>query len=560
MKKIKVKNLKIGKKIGIYFFIVLLVTSFASGNALFNLRKSGNLVNELYEGPYQMTNQVMEIRKDIILTGQYANLALNTKDIGKYKEMINSEFDDIEKILENMNNNSIIDSNVSNSLMKSVQNLKQETEKVYMLIESEDLESAKIMLSDENSSYMKVYSECASNSIKLYENVNEEGDEFVHSVENVVKRSNMIGNILTPLSLLMGILIAFRLTHIIKTPLDEIEMAAQKMAEGDFDIEINYESEDELGCLSNSMRQMCSNTKEIIYDTVNILGEVSEGNFRIESQANYVGVFSEIEKSMIKITDELSKTMSQINVASEEVEAASEQVASGAQMLSYGSTEQASAIEELSATIKEISDKIKDTAKNASKANTLSLSAEKEVAQGNRQMEEMIKAMEEISITSNEIGRIIKTIDDIAFQTNLLALNAAVEAARAGTAGKGFAVVADEVRNLAAKSAEAAKNTSTLIENSIKAVNNGTDIVDNTAHSLQRIIETTGQTIVLIDSIAKDSDEQASAITQVTLGVSQITDVIQTNTATAEESAAASEELSGQAQMLKTLIEQFKVK
>lgn len=223
-------------------------------------------------------------------------------------------------------------------------------------------------------------------------------------------------------------------------------------------------------------------------------------------------------------------------------------------MLSQGATEQASAIEELSATIIEIYEKVKDTAKHAGEVNILSLSAQKEVEEGNEQMEQMVKAMEEISYSSNEIGRIIKTIDDIAFQTNILALNAAVEAARAGQAGKGFAVVADEVRNLAAKSAEAAKSTSVLIQKSMESVNNGSKIADNTAISLQRIIETSSKTTELIGEIAKSSDDQAGAINQVTLGVSQISDVIQTNSATAEESAAASEELSGQAQMLKSVL------
>ncbi|MGL6105215.1 methyl-accepting chemotaxis protein [Romboutsia sp.] len=560
MKKWGVKNLKIGKKIGFAFAVILLITSYASGSILFNLRKSGNLVNDLYDGPYQLTNNAMEIRKDLISARQNVNLAYNTEDVDKYKSLVNNDFDNIEKKLQLIREDDSIENSLEYNLQNSIENLKQEAEKVYPLIEAADWESVESKLSDENSTFVKAYDECENYAAKIYEYSNEQGKEFIKSVDKAVLRSNIIGNILTTLSILLGIIIALRITKAIKKPIDEIELAAQRMAEGDFDIEINYESQDELGSLSNSMRQMSSKTKEVVYDTAYVLNEIARGTFDVAPQVEYVGVFEQIENSVIKITKDLSQTMSQINVASEEVEAASEQVASGAQMLSYGSTEQASAIEELSATIIEISEKIQDTAKNASEANNLSLSAEREITEGNKQIKEMVKAMEDISLTSSEIGRIIKTIDDIAFQTNILALNAAVEAARAGSAGKGFAVVADEVRNLAAKSAEAAKNTATLIENSIKAVDNGSNIVDNTAQTLKKIIGTTNQTIVLIDGIAKASEEQASAINQVTLGVSQISEVVQTNSATSEESAAASEELSGQAQMLKSLMEQFKLK
>ena len=296
-----------------------------------------------------------------------------------------------------------------------------------------------------------------------------------------MSKAKFISIALSVFATVAGVVICVYVTKKLRQPIEEIEIAANKMAIGDFDITINYESEDELGILSNSMRQMSNKTKEIINDTVRVLGDVASGNFDTEPEVEYIGVFKNIEKSVVRITNDLSETMSQINVASEEVGAASDQVASGSQMLSQGSTEQASAIQELSATIIEISDKIKGTAKHAGEANVLSLSAGREVEDGNEQMKQMVKSMEEISFASNEIGRIIKTIDDIAFQTNILALNAAVEAARAGSAGKGFAVVADEVRNLAAKSAEAAKNTAILIENSIKAVDKGTKIVDYTA-------------------------------------------------------------------------------
>ena len=233
------------------------------------------------------------------------------------------------------------------------------------------------------------------------------------------------------------------------------------------------------------------------------------------------------------------------------------QVAAGSQALSHGSTAQASAIQQLSATISDISQQVKMNAANAEKATKISTEAFHEVELGNKQMEHMMKAMDEISSSSSQIGKIIKTIDDIAFQTNILALNAAVEAARAGAAGKGFAVVADEVRNLASKSAEAAKNTTSLIENSIRAVENGTKIAAETAKSLSVIVEETKQSTQLINQISQASNEQAVSISQVTQGVEQISAVVQTNTATAEESAAAAEELNGNVLTLKQLVDSF---
>ncbi|WP_434798880.1 methyl-accepting chemotaxis protein [Terrisporobacter vanillatitrophus] len=556
----KYKNLRIGYKILVPFLVVLLIASCASINALINLSKSSNLSHNLYEGPYQLTNKAMEIRKDLVSARQNISNAYSSGEYGKYKELANKDFDSVIDRLNEMKNIENANIELIDNLESSIEETKEESQKIYPIMEEENWNKVDILLSDSSSEFVQAYNACENYAIEIYNEADLLGEKFIKDVDVRVLRSNIISTILSVLSIVAGLLICIKVTKLIVRAIEEIEESANHMAEGNFDIEISYESEDELGVLSESMRKMSKEINVVIKDTVNILDKVSSGNFNIEPEAEYIGVFSYIENSLNKITNDLSDTMSQINAASQEVETASEQVASGAQMLSQGATEQAGAIEELSATIVDISNKIKNTAKNAGEANQLSITAGLEVEEGNEKMKEMVKAMDEISFTSNEIGRIIKTIDDIAFQTNILALNAAVEAARAGEAGKGFAVVADEVRNLAAKSAEAAKNTATLIENSIKAVDNGSVLVDNTAKSLQKIIDTSYQVIVLIDDIAKASDEESNAINQVTLGLEQISEVVQTNSATSEESAAASEELSGQAQLLKSLIDKFELK
>ncbi|HSQ89281.1 methyl-accepting chemotaxis protein, partial [Romboutsia sp.] len=498
------KNLKIGKKLGISFIVLLILAAFGNFYAIYNLKKAGELSHDLFEGPYVVTTESMGIRRDLVSIGRSINGAFIDDSHGKVRLQILSDFDIINKRIETIHNCSIESEKIIDTLdniESSVAQLRQEYEKMYKITQQENFSG---MLADiDMTGYNKAFANSTQNSVNLCVQAESRGIAFDKGVSDTVTNSMFVSIALSLFATVTGIIIATYITKSLRQPIEEIEIAANKMAVGDFDITINYESEDELGTLSNSMRQMSNKTKEIINDTVRILGDFASGNFDVEPEVEYIGVFKNIENSVIRITNDLSETVSQINAASEEVEAASEQVASGSQMLSQGATEQASAIEELSATIIEISDKIKDTAKHAAQANVLSLSAGREVEDGNEQMKQMVKSMEEISFTSHEIGRIIKTIDDIAFQTNILALNAAVEAARAGDAGKGFAVVADEVRNLAAKSAEAAKNTATLIENSINAVDKGTKIVDYTAGSLQKIIHTTNQTIVLVDEIAK---------------------------------------------------------
>ncbi|MFA9424498.1 MAG: methyl-accepting chemotaxis protein, partial [Sedimentibacter sp.] len=238
----------------------------------------------------------------------------------------------------------------------------------------------------------------------------------------------------------------------------------------------------------------------------------------------------------------------------------SEELAGGAQVLTQGATEQASSIEELAATINEISEQIISNAESAQNAKRTSEDTAAEVQKGTEHMQHMISSMDEINSSSVQIGKIIKAIEDIAFQTNILALNAAVEAARAGSAGKGFAVVADEVRNLANKSTQAAKNTSELIENSLNAITKGAKIANETVDSFDLIVKKTNMTVALVEKIAEASQQQAIAASQVNEGIEQISSVVQTNSATAEETAAASEELSSQAIIVRNLLRTIKIR
>ncbi len=362
--------------------------------------------------------------------------------------------------------------------------------------------------------------------------------------------------------ILVGVFFSFVVIRLIKTPISEIENAALKIAEGDLDVEISYTSRDELGVLAEQVRRLIHKLQVIIDDENKFLAKMAAGDFTVDSvcEEEYTGGFYPLLVSFRGIAEKLNDTMLQISQSSSQVAGGAEQVSNGAQALSQGATEQASSIQELAASINDISDKVNQNADNAREANTVVGSVSTEMNMSNEKMQQMMQAMGDISNCSNEIGKIIKTIEDIAFQTNILALNAAVEAARAGSAGKGFAVVADEVRNLASKSAEASQNTSALIENSLKAVENGTQIAGETAQSMLQAVNAVNEMTGIIGQISEASSNQADAISQITTGIDQISSVVQTNSATAEESAAASEELSSQSQLMKSLVGRFKLK
>lgn len=345
-------------------------------------------------------------------------------------------------------------------------------------------------------------------------------------------------------------------------PINKVVEAAGKIVQGDLDVKLDIKSNDEIGTLAQSFTQMSLILREIISDLGYVLEEMAQGNFLVKTgcRERYIGDYRNILTSAQSISTKLSNTLNQINEASEQVSVGSNQVSVGAQALSQGATEQAGSVQQLAATIIEINGQVKETADNARHANQVVDENGVDVQECDRQMQELNTAMLDISQKSSEIGKIIKTIEDIAFQTNILALNAAVEAARAGEAGKGFAVVADEVRNLASKSAEAAKDTTELIGESVHAVENGTKLTAATAESLKRVVGRTHFIETAVEKISKATDEQSCSLNQVTAGVDRISSVVQTNSATAEQSAATSEELSAQAQMLKKLVGQFKLK
>ncbi|MBC3899031.1 HAMP domain-containing protein [Acetobacterium malicum] len=343
-------------------------------------------------------------------------------------------------------------------------------------------------------------------------------------------------------------------------PIQAASATLNELAEGNLNITMEGNFKGQHGKIKHDMNQTIEFLSAYVEEITQTLEEMSRGNFDLEITNLYCGDFLAIKKALNLIASSLSVTLSDINVAASQVEIGAQQISDGGQALSQGTTEQASSIQELTASIEEVASETKRNAKNANEANELAINVRTNAEVGNTQMVKMVAAMSEINNSSNNISKIIKVIDDIAFQTNILALNAAVEAARAGQHGKGFAVVAEEVRTLAARSAEAAKETTGLIEGSIDKVEVGTKIADETAISLAEILKQIEKVADLVGSIARASNDQASEIAQINQGIEAVSQVVQTNSATAEQSAAASEELSGQAEMLKQMVDAFKLK
>ncbi len=363
------------------------------------------------------------------------------------------------------------------------------------------------------------------------------------------------------LIVLVVIFLTVYLKREVSAPLGRLTALAQTMEKGNLNAQpAGIDSNDEIGLLAGVFENTILRLRGYIDEIDSVLESIASGDLTASVNQDYIGDFASIKTSLEDIVSQLNDTLTQIVDSADQVSSGSEQVSIGAQALSQGSVEQASAVEQLESVIENISRQVGQTAENAQRASQQAEDVGRQIQKSDEKMQEMIQAMEQINVSSSEISKIIKTIEDIAFQTNILALNAAVEAARAGAAGKGFAVVADEVRNLAGKSSEASQSTTALIERSMAAVEQGARIADETAQQLESVVAGAEGIVKTIGVIAGASRTQADSVAQIQDQIGQISSVVQTNAATAQQSATASEQLSAQAGLLKKLTERFQLK
>ncbi len=362
---------------------------------------------------------------------------------------------------------------------------------------------------------------------------------------------------------LLTLLVVIQIRRIIGVPVKELSRAATRIAEGELKQTIRYRSRDELGILADNFNKVTlrlSDYVKYIDEISEKLQEIAGGNLAFTLENEYVGEFAKLKDSLDKISVELNRAMGQMHSASRDVAAGAQRVSMDAVTLSQGSTEQAAEVEALADHISAVSDSVDKVAQGAGKASHISKEVRKGLLESNGKMENMTEVMQRINDYSTEIHKIVKTIEDIAFQTNILALNAAVEAARAGEAGKGFAVVADEVRALAGKSSVAAQETTALLNQTLNSIEEGVTVAQDTAQSLLTVVARADEMDGLIGGIADYTKAQSADAAEITHGISQIAAVVQTNVETAESSAAASEELSGQAAALRELVAGFRLK
>lgn len=554
------RKLKVGTKLKYAFTTVIVTLAIAVVVSLVSIVKMNVDTYKFYKEAYANSTLQMEIRKDIQLVGKYILWSMTTDDASStqsYSNLAQKYADQVGKNVTALEK-SYNDKKKVAELKDAIEELKKQRAAVIELAKrNKNDEALALFNSDYNDATEKIQD--------ILVDIGKVASAEAKSQYTSARVTGLVSIILMILigtgTVAFSTVIRTTITGIMLKPIQELESAAEKLKAGQLDVEINYESPDELGKLAGNFRQACKTLEVIVQDTSYLLGEMAEGNFNVSSNNPqiYIGNFKQQYESMSKLKHELSDTMTQIHEASEQVASGSGQLAGGAQALAEGATDQAGAVEELTATVESVSGIAESSAESASGAYQMVRTAVEQADQSREELQALTNAMERISSTSQEIQNIIGSIEEIASQTNLLSLNASIEAARAGEAGKGFAVVADQIGKLAGDSAQAAVNTRDLIEKSLQEIENGNQITEKTVAALNKILESMNDFANAVKGASESSTEQANMLKQIEQGIEQISSVVQSNSAAAEETSATSQELSAQSEGLKNLVGRFKL-
>lgn len=558
------KDMKLRSKFIFTLVLMTIMVTLLIGLAQFSfLKMSDMMVNDFVQIEYDNMKSQMSMRKDIQSINKRLLLAMydpSNNPVKEQREDFDSRFKDMRDRLSKLEN-TLEDKTLLANLSTAMDALEKDS---YALLDMLDKGDTAGAIAFYQQGFNAVTSENFVSALSAVGKLSDEHSEAkIQEAKDMRSKESLLLGVVFVIVILLYVFAFLKLQRDITGRIGTVSKAIKRMRSGHLNIAFNkkYIGSDELGEMVDDFSALSGELKKIITDICAVLSEMSKGNFAVQSMDEnmYVADYASILQSYREINQNLKNVFGSINQVAADVESGSEQIANGSVALSQGATEQASTLEELSASIYALSTRISAQAQKAGNVESYFGEVSEKISDENQQMGEMLLAMEEIEDKSNQVERIIKAIDDIAFQTNILALNAAIEAARAGVYGKGFAVVADEVRNLAGKSADAAAETSVLIESTINAVKKGVNIVDHAAKTLGDVMDGSEKSKEMVSEIAGSMVTDAKSISEVSKGLEEVSKVVQQNSATSEESSASSQDLNANAASLKEMISRIQV-
>lgn len=551
---------KVGDKLKYAFGTVIVTFMFAMLMAFIAIILMNADTKKFYEEAYMSSVAQMEIRKDVQLVSKNILWALTVDNTGAAQSYLSAADQAAQKVESNVEElrQSYADRTAVDDLQQAVSEMEDIRAQLMELARQREKAKALVIF---NGDYNNALVSVQNKLVIIGDNATQEATTQYRAARTTGIGSIILTVVLGVVSLNFSIVIRKTITKNMLRPIKQIQKASADLKAGNLDVDITYESPDELGQLANDFKDACATLHAMVEDTGVLLDQMANGDFTIseDNKSKYVGSFVEQFESMHQLGSQMSETLEQINVASEQVAQGSGQLSCGAQALAEGATDQAGAVEELTATVENITEVANNNAAAAEKSYETVREAAEHAGQSREDLKRLTEAMQRIDATSKEIQNIIGSIEDIAEQTNLLSLNASIEAARAGEAGRGFAVVAEQIGKLAGDSARAAVNTRDLLGKSLQEVENGNVITEKTVEALNQILETMNRFADTAKGSSESSREQADMLRQVEQGIEQISSVVQSNSASAEETSATSQQLSAQSDELKTLVGKFKL-
>lgn len=549
------KNLKIHIKMVLGFGCILVLLIIMNAFSLINIRKISSQAPELYKGPHQIEVSALALSRDFNKINSLVQNMASSVNTGNYEADLKTAFQAAEQELNFLSTAKDVSKDQLSTASSSYNQAYTSYEKIITFFKTGKRSEAHDEIQNQFIPAINAGNSAADQIIKAADVLTK---SLLDESLSQTNRTIIIQDIIFALITLTSLFIAFRLSADITHPVEELAKKMSEISKGNFEVEMTNQAGDEIGQLSRQLAEMIETIKSYIYDITSTLGEMAEGNVALEINREYIGDYSAIKVSLNHILQSLNDVVNHIRSCADQVNTNAKTLSVNAQSLSDGVERQSMEVERFKKDLDRVAQLTREDAENAITIKDISLKATNAVSESDKQMQQMTEAMNHIEKSSNEIAKVIKIIEDIAFQTNILALNAAVEAARAGAAGKGFSVVADEVRNLAAKSGEAAGNTTAMINKAIEAVSDGLNITKATADCLDEVSQSVLSMSDLLSNIDASTSEQADAFSRMEVSIGQIYQIAQSNASAAEENTTASEELSSQSEILEQIIQKFK--